>query len=152
MSTKETKKKVSPLLEDEAPKKGAKKAPVIEPVEEIEEITEEEVEEVVTPKKVTTSKAPVNTDAGLLSDIKLTELKLSKEQKVMFMVPLAEGEKKGSVHQCFINGYQFNVPKGVMTEVPMSIAQMLAESYKIGMEAGSDFRIDTNTDKLDALA
>lgn len=146
-------KKINPLLADEKPAKKVV-APVVESNdEEQEEEEEEEADEVVTPKKVAASKAPVkeNADNSLLSDIKITENKLNKEPKVMFMVPLAEGEKKGAVHECFINGFRYAVPKGVMTQIPESIASLLAEHYKIGMEAGADFRIDNDNAKLEAL-
>jgi len=92
-----------------------------------------------------------NTDEALKSDIVRTKEILEKDKKVMFMVPLAEGEKKGSVHECWINGYKFVVKKGIMQELPITIANMLAEHYQITSEAGNSFRLDLNSEKADAL-
>lgn len=135
--TKVTKKVANPLLGGE----------------EETSTSEETVEtpKVETPKKVSTPVAPVNTDAGLLSDANATKNKLDREPKVMFLVPLAEGEKKGAVHDCFINGYQYTVKKGIMSQVPQSIANLLAEHYKIGMETGAEFLLDSDDKKLEAL-
>ena len=68
------------------------------------------------------------------------------------MVPLSEGEKPGAIHAVTINGYKYEVPKGVMTTVPKAVAEMLAQSYQIGMNAGADFRVDLNSNKQDALS
>lgn len=94
----------------------------------------------------------LNADDALLSDIELTKKILDKEEKVHFMIPLAEGEKPGANHDCFINGAKFTIKKGIMTTVPQSIANLLAEHYRVGMEAGSSFRLDMNADKQDRLS
>lgn len=113
--------------------------------------TEEEVVE--KPKAKVIDKAPtVNASDGLNSDIRATKQKLDSEAKVRFFVPLFEGEKVGSVHDCFINGYKYSVKKGVMTDIPETIATLLADHYKITEEAGKDYRVDENDKKQDALA
>lgn len=86
------------------------------------------------------------------TDIQMTKKILDAQEKVMFLVPLAEGEKAGAVHEVFINGYKTTITKGVMTKVPISVANMLANSYKISMEAGAESRIDGDAQKLDALS
>ena len=126
--SKETKVK-NPLLEEEV------------------ESTESETEEVKTP----VAKRRDSSEKQLLSDIELTKRKLEAEDKVMFMVPLAVGEKVGAVHDCFVNGYHYPVKKGVMTKVPESIAIMLGIHYQIESEAGSGFRIDNDPAKQNAL-
>lgn len=108
-----------------------------------EKIKEEEVEVKVEVKK--------DIAKELLSDIKATLATLESEPKVHFMIPLAEGEKPGAVHDCFINGAKYTVKKGIMTQVPESIAALLANHYQVGMEAGQDFRVDLNANKQDAL-
>jgi hypothetical protein len=97
-------------------------------------------------------KPKLNADDALLSDIELTKKILDKEEKVHFMIPLTEGEKPGAVHECAINGAKYIVKKGIMTMVPQSIANLLAEHYKVGMEAGASFRLDMNAEKQDRLA
>jgi hypothetical protein len=135
MSKIKTTKKTNPLLEDQE-----------EVLVESEEIVEEEV--VATPKK---EAKKVDTVIDYQSDISATKKTLESEEQVHFLVPLAEGEKPGSVHECFINGYKYSVEKGIMTTVPKSVANLLAQYYSIGMNAGADFRVDLNSQKRDAL-
>lgn len=126
--SKETKVK-NPLLEEEV------------------ESTESETEEVKTP----VAKRRDSSEKQLLSDIELTKRNLEAEDKVMFLVPLAVGEKPGAVHECFVNGYKYEIKKGVMTQIPRSIAVMLGIHYQIESEAGSGFRIDRDPSKQNAL-
>jgi len=118
---------------------------------------DEEVEEEA-PKKATKPKASapvetpkVNVADQAASDIRTTKQVLDAEEQVHFMVPLFEGEKPGAIHECFINGHKVAVKKGVMTMVPRSVAELLAEHYKINAEAGADFRLDLNSEKQNAL-
>jgi hypothetical protein len=136
MSKVKTTKKTNPLLEDQEE----------EVLVESEEIVEEEV--TVAPKKASKK---VDVVIDYQSDISATKKTLENEEQVHFLVPLSEGEKPGSVHECFINGYKYSVEKGIMTTVPQSIANLLANYYNIGMNAGSDFRVDLNSQKRDAL-
>jgi hypothetical protein len=150
--TKETKKttKKSPLLEEET----VEETPFDSIEEEVEIDEEVEVEETPAPKAVkkTVVEAPkVNSDQGLKNDAKNTQAILEKEDKVMFMIPLAQGEKAGAVHDCFINGHKISVRKGAMVSIPESVAKLLADAYEIQMEAGSEFAIDSSNEKLDAL-
>jgi hypothetical protein len=122
---------------------------------------EVEAEEEVVIKKVATSPNPSvkkvvtpvkNSDQQLLTDIEMTKKTLESEEKIHFMIPLADGEKPGASHECFINGYKFSVTKGVMTMVPRSIAELLSSHYKVNLEAGYNFRIDLDSNKQDALS
>lgn len=117
---------------------------------------EEEVEEAKPVKKAAAKPAApapkVNVDDELKSDIARTKAVLDAEEKVHFMIPLAEGEKAGAFHDCFINGYRVSVKKGVMTMVPRSIAELLANHYQVTADAGADFRLDLNEKKQDALS
>ena len=85
------------------------------------------------------------------SDIRETKKTLDAEPKVHFMIPLAEGEKPGATHDCFINGYKVSVTKGTMVQIPQSVANLLAEHYKVNMEAGAQYRVDSSPAKQDAL-
>lgn len=174
-TTKKTVKKATAPAKEKDPKKNplldADEDTDVEETEEEatdEETTDEDVsedsddsedeeaeEEVEAPKKATApAKAPapkVNVADQAASDIRTTKQILDAEEQVHFMVPLFEGEKPGAVHECFINGYKFAVKKGVMVMVPRSVAELLAEHYKINAEAGADFRLDLNADKQNAL-
>jgi hypothetical protein len=110
-----------------------------------EETTGAEIAPVATKAKVDIAKESA-------TDIEMTKKKLEKQEQVHFMIPLGEGEKVGTVHECFINGYKVSVQKGVMTKVPMAVANLLSETYKIGATAGADFRIDSDSKKQDALS
>jgi len=136
--SKENKKAKNPLLGEEVE-------------ETTEEVVEEETEVVATPTATKAVSPKQNADDALLSDIELTKKILDKEEKVHFMIPLVEGEKPGAIHDCFINGAKFSVKKGIMTMVPQSIANLLAEHYKVGMEAGAAYRLDMNAEKQDRL-
>lgn len=140
MAKKTTTKKSNPLADD------VQEAPVVEESTDVEESAP--VEKVAKVAKSVEKTA----DQEFLSDIKLTERTLAKEEKVHFMIPLAEGEKAGAVHEVFINGYKYPVPKGKMVIIPVSIVNKLSEHYKVGLEAGLEFRIDQDDKKLDALA
>jgi hypothetical protein len=145
--------------------KTVKKNPLLETENletEVEETTEEQSEEVEAteveeettvkppvPKKEV--KAPMDVQRELNSDIAMTKALLAKEPEVNFLVPLAEGEKPGAVHEVFINGYKMTVPKGVMTIVPKPVAELLGESYRINATAGAEFRLDLNADKQSNL-
>lgn len=102
-------------------------------------------------KETKTVEKKIDIDKEVLSDAQATKKILDSEEQVHFMVPLSEGEKAGAVHDCFINGYKYSVPKGTMTIVPQSIASLLANYYKVNMEAGADSRVDLSTEKLNAL-
>jgi hypothetical protein len=131
--SKETKEKNPLLGEDEGVKEEGAKVPEAEGA------------------KAPVAKPKVDAGAQLLSDIQLTKKNLEAEAQVMFMVPLAVGEKAGAVHDCYVNGYHYPVKKGVMTKVPESIAIMLGIHYQIESEAGSGFRIDNDPAKQNAL-
>ena len=173
---KETTKKAKTSAKASKPEKEVKKNPLLDAdedtsdekeVEDTEETTDEaeadeeaedgddseadeEVEEA--PKKVTKApkeaeKPKVNVADQATSDVRTTKEILDNEEQVHFMIPLFEGEKPGAIHECFINGYRYPVKKGIMTMVPRSIADLLANHYKINLEAGADYRLDLHPSK-----
>lgn len=144
---KKAKAKKNPLLDTEVEKDEVETDTDVEETDV--DVSKKTAGEVVKTTKPTEPK--VNVADALLSDIQLTKKILDADTKVMFMIPLGEGEKKGSFHDCFINGYQYRVRKGVMTEVPATIANLLAEHYKVTDEAGEAYRLDRNTEKADAV-
>lgn len=156
VATKPEKVKKNPLLADEDTSENEEET-VEETADEVVEDAEEVDVEEEAPAKPVKKAAPVapvakvNIGNELLSDIARTKKTLDAEPKIRFFVPLFEGEKAGSIHQCFINGYMFSVKKGVMTDVPETVAALLADHYKITGEAGADFRLDLSSNKQDAL-
>lgn len=68
-----------------------------------------------------------------------------------FIIPLGEGEKDGAYDTVQINGYRLVIKKGVMVNIPLPVANLLAEKYKIAMTAGQEKRIDRTSDVSEAL-
>lgn len=139
--TKETKSKAkNPLLEEETT------------------IVETESEEVVTDEtpvakvaKSTPKAVVTDVTKELRSDIENTKRILASEAQVQIMIPLAQGEKAGATHDCYINGYKVTVKKGAMVSVPDSISKLIAQHYEIEMTAGSEFLVDADSSKTEAL-
>lgn len=80
-----------------------------------------------------------------------TKYILEHSPQVSFLIPLAEGEKPGAFEEPEINGFKTIVPKGVMVNIPVQVANLLAEKYRIAMTAGKDKRVDRASDVSDAL-
>ena len=60
-----------------------------------------------------------------------TKRKLSLEPRVTMMIPLDTGEKSPAYRSVIINGYPFHIKKNTMVELPISVANLLKESYRI---------------------
>lgn len=93
-----------------------------------------------------------NAQNALQSDALNMKGVLDRQRKVTFLIPLAEGEKAGSFEEVFINGYRMTIAKGSMVEIPEQVAHMLAEKYRIQLEAGKDMRIDRSENTQSALS
>lgn len=143
---KETKKK-NPLLDEDTSKEDGVKETDTEKVGK----TKVDAGENTSPAPTKVGEKKVDIASAAKSDIQRTKAILDAEPKVRFLVPLAEGEKAGATHDCFINGYKYTVKKGVMMDIPSSIAELLANHYKIISEAGQEYRIDGDQKKEDAL-
>lgn len=76
---------------------------------------------------------------------------LAKKPHTNFIVPLGEHEKEGAVEEVQINGYKFTIKKGVLVNIPVPVANLIAEKYKINMEAGKDKLADRASDVSEAL-
>jgi len=76
---------------------------------------------------------------------------LDSQSQVMILIPLEKGEKKGATQPFCINGYRFDVPKGVMTSVPEQVAQMVAERYQVELQVRSQSIGQKDKDVRDAL-
>ncbi len=93
--------------------------------------------------------------------------RLLSQRKVSILIPLEPTERagvvewrkdkdgndfqvhvSGAVESVQLNGYKYFIPKGVYTEVPQQIAEVISKSQKQTLEAGSNMlldRIDPNT-------
>ena len=71
-----------------------------------------------------------------------TKYILDNSEHTNFILPLAEGENNGAYDTANINGYKLTIKKGVMVNIPVAVAQLFAEKYRIAMTAGEDKRAD----------
>ncbi|MBI5402486.1 MAG: hypothetical protein HY959_03735 [Ignavibacteriae bacterium] len=68
--------------------------------------------------------------------IELMKEALAKQPKRSIMIPLEPNEKKGLAFETVqLNGYTYQLMKGVYVEVPEQIAQIIMDSQKQTMEA-----------------
>ena len=79
-----------------------------------------------------------------------TKYILDNSEHVNFIVPLLEGEI--GIEEVTINGYKLTIKKNVMVSIPVQIANIIAEKYRINMEAGAEKRIDRKADVSEALS
>lgn len=78
---------------------------------------------------------------------------LKKQPKVAFMVPRAEGEVDGLAYETVqINGHRMEIRKGVMVQIPQQVAEILANKYRVQMEAGSSKLINRSEEVTDRLS
>jgi hypothetical protein len=81
-----------------------------------------------------------------------TEYILKNSLHIDFIIQCAEGEKPGAYEEPEINGFKVKVPKGMMVNIPVQIANLLAEKYKVTMLAGQEKRIDRDNVVVEALS
>lgn len=60
-----------------------------------------------------------------------TKEALSKEPKVTMMIPLDPGETSPATRSVIINGYPFHIKKNTMVELPISVVNLLKNSYRM---------------------
>lgn len=92
---------------------------------EPEVVVEDKKEEV----EVKTETPPKNikdtNDEYMKSVLKVKEV-VNQERKVSIHIPLSQGEKRGeAIETVTINGYSWNIRKGEMVEVPLSVYKIL---------------------------
>lgn len=79
--------------------------------------------------------------------------KLDAEPKVQVFVPLEPKEKPGKVFlPVTLNGYRIDVPKGVPTMQPKSVADVIYEHLQLTAVAGQRFLADRDEKVADALS
>ena len=123
--------------------------PIAEPEAEPEAVPEKQPESEVKAAEVKPKTTPA---LNQVDEIAMTKKKLTEGPQTQFLVPLAEGEAAGAVEVVTINGYKTKVPKGELATIPVNVAKIIAEKYKIGMTAGLSSRIDRDNKVTDALS
>lgn len=53
--------------------------------------------------------------------------------KTQFMIPMSPDDLPGATEMVQINGYKLTIMKGAMVEIPVPMANLLAEKYKVDM-------------------
>ena len=138
-------KKVNPLLDDEGQKADSAKEP--------ETKVKAEAKPATPAPKVLTPIAKVKADAlaKFPQDIVAqTKYILDNSEHVNFIVPQQEGEV--GIEEVQINGYKLTIKKNVMVNIPIQVANLLAEKYRIAMTAGQEKKIDRDTETSEALS
>jgi len=107
--------------------------------------------EVEESKKVESKDTVVDQQKNYDAQLKSTKAALDAEPKVLFMVPLSPGEKEGADDIAIVNGYSYRIKKNCQVSIPQSIANLLANKYKIEMTAGSEHRVEVSEKRMDAL-
>lgn len=69
---------------------------------------------------------------------------LAKQEVKSIMIPLGPKEKLGSTLPVTLNGYRLNIPKGIYVDVPMQVAQIVADSQNQTIRAGENIRLDVD--------
>lgn len=142
-------KKANPLLDSEVKTKAKDVENEVDNTEI--ETSEAPVKKEIPVEPLKEAMSEKNIAKSMGSDIEMTRKALAKEEQVTFMIPLADGEKVGAVHDVWINGFKVSVPKGRMSVLPRSIVNLLSESYRVAAESGSEFRLDLDDDKYKHL-
>lgn len=80
---------------------------------------------------------------------------LDKQPKVMVFIPFESGENPTMAAKIKlpvnINGYQFDIPRGVAVHVPQQVAEMVQERLESEGKAGRQFRVDADEARQTAL-
>lgn len=72
------------------------------------------------------------------SDEKRTKAALAEAPKTKWLIQLAPGERPGAVETVTINGYRLSIRKGVLVEIPVPVAEILAAHYNVLSEVAAD--------------
>jgi len=86
------------------------------------------------------------------SDAQRMKENLNSQAKISFLIPLLPGEPEGSYETVCLNGYTLKIKKGVLISLPQQVVEILAEKYKVELEAGKESRIDRSPDVEEALS
>lgn len=85
------------------------------------------------------------------ADLERFKKEIEEAPKTKFIIPLEAGEKSGAVQVVSLNGVSFTIKKGALVDIPMPIAEILAEKYEVEMTAGKHMLADRNDEVDKAL-
>lgn len=94
-------------------------------------------------------------DRALRTDAQKMKAHLEKQRKVSIIIPFEAGEnpeqgKKVPFH-VNLNGYAIDYPRGQYIEVPEQIAEIVKERLESEGRIGSEWRVDRDAQKMEAL-
>lgn len=92
-----------------------------------------------TPGKSIKEKAAINFPNDVVAQTKFI---LDNSEKVNFIVPMGENEAVGAFETVQINGYKLTIQKGILVNIPLAVANLIADKYRINMAAGQEKRLD----------
>ena len=98
-----------------------------------------------------TSSAKKQIDEVFMSRAMKTKAQLDALPKVRILVPSKPGEPDGITLDVTINGYKYSIPKNVMVDVPQTVAEIIAESEKLTLDAGKNMKVGRSKEVDDAL-
>ena len=99
--------------------------------------------------------APKDTETVFRTKVERIKASLATQPKMMIFIPFEHGENpeqaaKIQLH-VNINGYPYDIPRGVGVEVPQQVAQMVMERLASEGKAGRNALISGNPEKETAL-
>ncbi len=104
------------------------------------------------------AKATASPEAKLKADaiakfpkdvIAQTKYILKNSPHTNFIVPMVEGEI--GIEEVQINGYKLTIQRGAMVNIPIQVAKIIAEKYRINLDAGKEMRVDREKKVSEAL-
>lgn len=119
----------------------------------IEEETPRDIVEEEAPSPV---RATSDLDKKYMTKAMLTKKALESQPKVMVFIPFEAGENAAEAAKIKlpvnINGYQFDIPRGVAVNVPQQVAEMIRERLESEGKAGRSARVDASPERQTALS
>jgi hypothetical protein len=95
-------------------------------------------------------------DVALRQDAQKMKAHLDAQPKVSIMVPFEVGENaeqgKDIPFHCNLNGYAMDIPRGVYVDVPQQVADMIKARLESEGKIGSNWRIDADAKRTEALS
>jgi hypothetical protein len=126
-----TKRSISPRITDET----------------INPPLEDTVQSVAPTKVVVEQEVPVNIKGN---NLPILAEWMAKYGKTQFIVP-TNGKNDSEPEFVSINGNDFYIDKGIFLDLPINVASLLADKYRIQMNLGREHRIDGNKEKMERL-
>lgn len=104
--------------------------------------------------------SPRESDADVAKALRTDQQKmkahLDAQPKVRIMVPFDAGTNPETAKKIpfvvNLNGYRYEIPRGVFVEVPQQIGDVVMERLESEGKIGQEFRIDRDEAKMEALA